>query len=654
LPYSPSLDLTSLDKSVDPCVDLYQYSCGGWEKKNPIPADQTRWDVYGKLYQDNLDLLRRILESAATAPKRDSLTRQIGDFYAACMDEGAADKRGLTALRPELEAIAAVKTTRQLAPLMARLQLMTSGAPILFGTDSTPDPDDVEHQIAELGQGGLGLPDRDYYTNTDAKSEEIRERYLQHVAKVFELLGASPAEARESSGAVMEIETALAKASLTRVERRDPYKQKNKMTLAQVSVLAPHFDWSKFFHALRSPAFQIVNVQAPAFFKEADAQLSRQPLKNWKRYLRYHLANAYAPYLSAAWVQENFDFYRRYLGGAKELQPRWKRCVQYANNQLTEAVGRVYVDRVFSPELKDRTLAISKAIERVLDGRIGGLDWMSAKTKQRALEKLHAIRNKIGYPSRWRDYSSVEIVPNDFPRNMRNTTVFEFHRRLDKIGQPLDRDEWFLGPQVVNAGYNPQFNDVTFTAAILQPPLYDSRMDDAPNYGNTGGTIGHELTHGFDDEGSQFDAKGNLANWWTAEDAKEFAQRTKCVEDQYSGYLAVGDIYVNGKLTLGESVADLGGEILAYVAWKDEIKNKKLEPVDGLTPDQRFFVGFAQWACSNATLEQRRQWALTDPHPPARYRINGVVVNMPEFAKAFSCKAGQPMVKPTDQVCRVW
>ncbi|HEX9507887.1 MAG TPA: M13 family metallopeptidase, partial [Myxococcales bacterium] len=462
------------------------------------------------------------------------------------------------------------------------------------------------------------------------------------------------AEAKKSSGVVIDIETALAKASLTRVERRDPYKQKNKMSLAQVSELAPHFDWTKFFRALGSPTFQIVNVKAPAFFKEADAQLTRQPLKNWKQYLRYHLVNAYAPYLSAAWVEENFDFYRKYLGGARELQPRWKRCVQYANNELTEAVGRIYVDRVFSPELKERTLVMSKAIERVMDGRIRALDWMSAKTKERALEKLHAIRNKIGYPNRWRDYSSVKIVPNDFPRNMRNAIAFESHRRLDKIGQPLDRDEWFLGSQVVNAGYNPQFNDVTFTAAILQPPLYDSRMDDAPNYGNTGGTIGHELTHGFDDEGSQFDAKGNLANWWTPEDAKEFAQRTKCVENQYSGYLAVGDIHVDGKLTLGESVADLGGEILAYVAWKGDTKNKKLEPVDGLTPDQRFFVGFAQWACSNATLEQRRQWALTDPHPPARYRINGVVVNMPEFTKAFSCKSGQPMVKQANQICRVW
>jgi endothelin-converting enzyme/putative endopeptidase len=653
-PYTPGLDVSAMDKAADPCANFYQYSCGGWQKKNPIPPDQTSWSVYGKLYLDNLNFLRGILEQAATAKNRDAVTQKIGDYYGACMDEPSANRRGIQALKPELDAIAALRQTRDLAPLVARLQLMVPENPIIFGGGAIQDPDDSDKEIAGLDQGGLGLPDRDYYTKDDAKSKETRERYLDHVQKIFELLGDSPQVAKKNAGAVMDMETALAKASLTRVERRDPYKLKNKMKVADLSALAPAFDWSAYFRAASAPRFEILNVTAPAFFKEVNTELQSDSLDNWKNYLRYHVANSYANYLSQPFVQENFDFYRKYLRGAKEIQPRWKRCVELVDRDLGEALGQAYVRKAFSPELKASTLDMVKRIEDAMELRIRQLDWMSPQTKDQALLKLHSIRNKIGYPDKWRDYSSVKISPHDFVGDIRNSVVFESHRQINKIGGPVDRGEWDMTPPTVNADYNPQMNDINFPAGVLQPPLYDAKMDDAPNYGNTGGTIGHELTHGFDDEGRQFDAKGNLKDWWTQEDAEKFKQRTQCVEDQYAKYVVVDDVHINSKLTLGEDVADLGGEILGYIAWQSATQGKDLLPADELTPDQRFFVGFAQWACSNERPEDLRVRAITDPHSPAKYRVDGVVVNMPEFSRAFSCKAGQPMVKPQGEVCKVW
>jgi len=653
LPYSPSLDLTSMDKSADPCADFYQYSCGGWQKKNPIPADQTSWGVYGKLYQDNLGFLRGILEEAAKAKQRDAVTQKIGDYYSACLDEAAVNKRGVQAIKPELDAIAALKSVHDLAPLVARLQLEQGGT-TMFGSSSIQDPDNSEQQIAGINQGGLGLPDRDYYTKDDPKSKETRERYLQHVQKVLELLGDSPAKAQAEAQDIMRMETGLAEASLTRVERRDPYKRKNKMKVADLQAVAPNFDWPAFFKAANTPPFEILNVTAPPFFKALNSELEKESLDNWKNYLRFHVANAYSPYLSKPFVDENFAFYRQYLRGAKEQQPRWKRCVQYVDGDLGEALGQAYVRKVFSPELKASTLDMVRRIEEAMGQRIQQLDWMSPETKQQAVLKLQGMRNKIGYPDKWRDYSSVKITATDFVSNVRNATLFESRRRINKIGQLVDHAEWGMTPPTVNAYYNPAMNDINFPAGVLQPPLYDAKMDDAPNYGNTGGTIGHELTHGFDDQGRKYDAKGNLRDWWTKEDAEKFTQRTQCVEDQYSKYVVVDDVHINGKLTLGEDVADLGGEILAYNAWKDATKDKNLQAADDLTPDQRFFVGFAQWACENTRPEDARLRALTDPHSPARYRINGVVVNMQEFTQAFSCKAGQAMTKAADQVCRVW
>jgi len=654
LPYIPSLDVSAMDKSVDPCVDLYHYSCGGWQKKNPIPPDQTSWSVYGKLYQDNLMFLRGILEQAGSSTaQRDAVTQKIGDFYASCMDETTAEKRGIAAIQPQLDAIGRLDSVRDMAPLVARLPL-PFGRTILFAAGSTQDPDNSEQEIADLDQGGLGLPDRDYYTKDDAKSKETRERYVQHVQKVFELLGDSSQAAEQNAETILRMETALAKASWTQVERRDPYKLKNKMKLADLSQLAPNFDWPIYYRELKYPPIEILNVDAPQFYKQVSAELSSEPLANWKIYLRFHVADQYSPFLSANFVQENFEFYRKYLRGAKEMQPRWRRCVQYTDYNLGEALGQVYVRRVFSPELKASTLDMVNRIEVAMGERIHELDWMSPETKQQALVKLAGIRNKIGYPDKWRDYSSVKIAHDDFAGNIQRAAEFEEHRQINKIGQPVDHGEWDISPPTVDAYYNPQMNDINFPAGVLQPPLYDAKMDDAPNYGNTGGTIGHELTHGFDDQGSQFDAKGNLKNWWTKDDREKFDARTKCVADQYSQYVMVDDVHINGELTLGENVADLGGEILAFMAWKDATKDKNLPALDGLTPEQRFFVGFAQWDCANMRDEDLRVRAITDPHSSAQYRINGVVVNMPEFARAFSCKAGQPMVNSPDKVCKVW
>ncbi len=529
-----------------------------------------------------------------------------------------------------------------------------AGDSTMFRSGAQQDPDNSDAMIVAVGQGGLGLPDRDYYTKDDAKSKEIRTRYVQHVQSVFELLGEPPATTKKESETVMRIETALAKASLTRVERRDPYKTKHIMKVADLKSLAPNFDWSAYFSSSQAPPFESMNVAEPEFFKELNSQLTSTSLADWKSYLRYHLANSRATLLSSAFVNEDFGFYRKYLRGAKELQPRWKRCVQYVDDQLGEALGQEYVRKTFPPELKAATQEMTRQIEDAMAQRIQQLDWMSPQTKQQALNKLHAIRNKVGYPDNWRDYSSVSITRDDFYGNTKRAEEFESHRQFNKIGKPVDRTEWDMTPPTVNAYYNPQMNDINFPAGVLQPPLYDAKMDDAPNYGNTGSTIGHELTHGFDDEGRQFDAKGNLKDWWTTQDAEQFNKHAQCVVDQYGQYVVVDDIKINSKLTEGEDVADLGGTILAYIAWKDADKDKQLTNRDGLTPDQRFFVGLAQWACQNDRPEDLRARAITDPHSPAKYRINGVVVNMPEFGAAFTCKPGTPMVKPADKVCKVW
>jgi len=654
LPYTPSLDLAAIDKSVDPCVDFFHYSCGAWIKDNPIPPDQASWDVYAKLTHENQRFLWGILEQAAKpTPGRDKVTQEIGDFFNACMDETTIEKLGAEPLRPTLAEIAAMKSVKDLSPYLAREHLRAGDSSPLFGFGSNEDFSDSSRVIAFAFGAGLGLPDRDYYVKTDAKSVETRAKYIDHMQKVFGLIGDDPKAAAEEAKAVMAIETALAKASLTRVEKRDPYKLFHRMPRAQLKVLMPSFDWTSYFEIQAVPsAGGDINVTEPDFFKELEQLLKTQPLANWKSYLRWHAAHSAAPYLSSPFVQANFEFYSKYLRGLAELPPRWRRCVQYVDRDLGEALGQVFVAKTFGPDAKKSALAMTGQIEAAMQRDLKDLPWMSPATKKLALEKLHGIVNKIGYPDRWRDYSSVELRRDDFLGNVTRATVFESKRQIAKIGKPVDRGEWQMTPPTVNAYYDPQMNDINFPAGVLQPPLFDPKMDDAPNYGDTGATIGHELTHGFDDEGRQFDANGNLKDWWTSDDAKKFEARAQCIVDQYAQYTVVDDIKINSKLTLGEDIADLGGTLLAYMAWKEADKAMDLKPADGLTPDQRFFVGMAQWACGDERPESKRVHAITDPHSPLQYRINGVVSNMPEFQQAFSCKVGQPMVRAN--ACRVW
>ena len=653
LPYTPSLDLNSMDKTADPCEDFYQYSCGGWMKNNPIPADQASWSVYGKLHEDNQRFLWGILDDLSKKTAGRSANQQkIGDMFGSCMDEAAVERAGAAPLQPQLNAIAALRDKKSLAALLAQEHLSTNGGGLLFNFGSDQDFSDSSQVIAFALAGGLGLPDRDYYTKTGGKSQEIRQKYLAHVAKMLELLGDKPAAARNEADSILGIETALAKASLTRVERRDPHKLFHKMDRAQLQALTPGFDWNTYLKVAGIPDVHTFNVTQPAFYKELDHQIQTNSLAELKNYLRWHVASANAPFLSSPFVRENFDFYSRTLRGVQQLPPRWKRCVRLVDNLLGEALGQEFVNRAFSEDMKKRTVEMTKQIEQAMQDDIEQLTWMGPETKKQALEKLHSVVNKVGYPDKWRDYSSVTIRRGDFLGDVQRSIAFESHRQLNKIGKPLDRGEWGMTPPTVNAYYNPQMNDINFPAGVLEPPLYDIKLDDAPNYGNTGSTIGHELTHGFDDEGRQFDAKGNLRDWWTPQDAKNFEERAQCVVDQYAQYTVIDDIKINSKLTEGEDVADLGGTILAWAAWKAAEQGKQLDNRDGFTPDQRFFIGLAQWACENQRPENQRVNAITDPHSPGKYRINGVVVNMPEFQQAFSCKAGQAMTK--ENRCRVW
>ncbi len=653
LPYTPSLDLTSMDRAVDPCNDFYRYSCGNWVKRNPIPADQARWDVYSKLTDDNERFLWGLLEQASM-PRADrtSASRKSGDYFKACMDERAIETAGATPLKQMLNEIAALRSLNDVPALLGRIHLEASGSNAMFGFGANQDFADSSRVIAFAAAGGLGLPDRDYYVKDDAKSQETRARYLFHLRKIFQLLGDAAQTASVEAARVVEIETALAKSSLTRVEKRDPHNLFHKFTRAQLIALMPSFHWAGYLAAIGLPSLTEFNVTEPAFFKQLDAQLKARSVSDWKVYLRWHLAHEKAQYLSSAFVQEDFEFYSKHLRGVEQLRPRWKRCVQYVDRDLGEALGQVFVQKTFGPDVKARAVAMTREIQKAMESHLQQLAWMSGDTKKQALLKLHGMVDKIGYPDQWRDYSSLKIDPADFAGDVARAAVFESRRQLAKIGKPVNRGEWHMTPPTVNAYYDPQMNDMNFPAGVLQPPLFDPKLDEAPNYGNTGATIGHELTHGFDDEGRNFDAKGNLRDWWTTKDAAEFTKRANCISDQYSQYTVIDDIKINGKLTLGEDVADLGGTILAYMAWRNSTSNQRLKPIDDLTPDQRFFVGMAQWACGSERPEQKRLNAITNPHSPNEYRINGVVSNIPEFAAAFACKAGQPMVH--ERVCRVW
>jgi len=643
------LDVTSIDTNVDPCTDFFAYSCGSWLQNNPIPPDKTSWGVGGKLADQNRALLREILEEAASGgPGRDPVKQKIGDYYSACMDEKAIETAGASPLKSDLERINKMRSKREMARVVAAMP----GLNVPFAFQSDQDYKNSSQVIAQVDQSGLGLPDRDYYLNTDAKSVELRQAYSAHVQKMFQLLGDSPEAAATEAQTVLRMETALARGSLTQVERRDPKLLYHKMKRRELEGISPSFRWKEYFSLAGQPGLQSLNVAAPEFFKTMDATLKKESLENWKAYLRWHLVDANAPYLSSAFVDADFDFFGKTLTGVQQIEPRWKRCVNYVDNDLGEALGQAYVERAFPPQAKQRAQKLVKQIEAAMEQDIDGVSWMSPATKQQALAKLHALANKIGYPDKWRDYSALTIARDDYMGNVVRARKFEFNRQIAKIGKPVNRGEWDMTPPTVNAYYNPQINDINFPAGILQPPFFDPRADDAPNYGDTGATIGHELTHGFDDEGRQFDAQGNLRDWWTAEDGKQFDQRASCISDQYSQYVAVDDVKVNGQLTLGENVADLGGMMLAYMAWKTETQGQKLEPIDGFTPEQRFFIGYGQSWCSSTRDETKRMYATIDPHSPDKYRVNGVVSNSPQFQQAFQCKAGSAMVR--EKRCRVW
>jgi putative endopeptidase len=651
MPYSPSLDLTSMDRSADPCVDFYKYSCGGWMKSNPIPADQASWSVYAKLANDNQQFLWGILEADAKATNRTPVQQKVGDYFQACMNTSAIDAAGLKPIEPGFAHIDSLKTREELTAAITPLHHLEPGS-FFFGSSTGQDAVDSSLMIVELRTGGLGLPDRDYYLKTDDRSVKLRDQYLAYVQQMLVLSGEPADKAKADADAILRIETALAKASLTRVERRDPHKTYHLMTVAELSQLTPSIDWPHYFTVQGAPGVAKLNVSQPEFMKAVQAELTNEPLDALKAYLRFHLISATAPYLAHNIEQANFDFYSKTLRGVAVEPPRWKTCVRAVDRNLGEALGQEFVARTFSSDMKAKTQLMTEQIETAMGDEIKSLDWMSPETKAEALRKLHAIRNKIGYPEHWRDYSTLEVKRDDYFGDVLRAYRFEDAREWNKLGKPVDLNEWGMTPPTVNAYFNPQMNDINFPAGVLQPPLYDPKLDDAPNYGNTGSTIGHELTHAFDDEGRQFDAKGNLRDWWTPADAKGFEDRINCIRDQYAQYIIVDDIHINSKLTSGEDVADLGGTLLAYIAWQRQEQGKTLQNIDGFTPDQRYFIGMAQWACENERPENLRVSAVTNPHSPGFARVNGVVSNMPEFQKAFGCKVGQPMVHTPS--CRVW
>jgi len=650
----PSFDVTAIDKTIEPCTDFYQYACGNWMKNNPVPADKSRWGRFDELSEHNLYVLRDILTQAQAQGPLSTSQKMVGQYYAACMDEPTIEKKGTASLTPELARLSGISTKADVIKQVAAMH--QQGRPALFAFYGQPDMHDSTATIAYLDQGGLTLPDRDYYIKDDAKSVETRQKYLEHVQKMFELAGDKPDVAAAEAKTVLAVETGLARVSMDRTQRRDPKTRDHKMTVTEIAAAAPNFDLTAYFASNGSPKFTSLNVGNPDFFKQVNSQLDEVPVADWKTYLRWKIINSQAQLLTQAFVEEDFLFNGKYMSGQQEMEPRWKRCVKAIDQNLGMALGQLYVDRTFGTAGKERTLKMVKAIENAMQQDIGQLTWMSDTTKKQAYVKLNTIVNNIGYPDQWRDYSTVSIESDDYAGNTARATAFEVKRQYNKIDKPTDRKDWSMTPPTVNAYYRPPMNDINFPAGILQPPFYGKLMDDAVNYGGIGVVIGHELTHGFDDQGRKYDAQGNFRDWWTPEDGKEFEKRADCTANEYSNFVAVkddkGEVKLNGKLTLGENTADNGGLKLAYMALTEIIGNTPVKAIDGYTPQQRFFLAYGQIWCQNVTDQEARKRALTDPHSPGRFRVNGAVQNSAAFQQAFGCKAGQPMV--SENACRVW
>jgi endothelin-converting enzyme/putative endopeptidase len=668
VPKLEHFDPDLVDKTLDPCNDFYKYSCSKWISANPIPGDQVYWTTESGLQLWNQGVLRDTLEaSSKNDPNHSAVQQKIGDYWSACMDEAGIEAAGLKPLEPELARISALKSKQDIALEVAHMQHALPGAWLpgdnessspFFGFTGQQDYDDASMVVAQIDQAGLSLPSRDYYLNTDDKSKEILTKYRMHLQKMFTIVGEPESQAGADAGTVIELETALARAQMDNVKRRDPKNMNNKMSLAQIRQLAPSIDWDGYLKAVRAPASDHYIVTSPDFFRAEEKLLNNRPLAQWQTYLRWQLIHRASPFLTKALVDENFDFFAHTLAGAEEQRPRWRRCVAAADRDLGDALGQAYVDRAFSPESKARTIAMVHSIEGALTSDIQSLSWMSPATKEQAAAKLKGIEDKIGYPSRWRDYSSVKITRDSYLNNVAQATSFEFQRWIAKIGKPVDRAEWTMTPPTINAYYDPQLNTINFPAGILQPPYFDPTKDDAVNFGAIGMVIGHEIIHGFDDQGRKFDANGNLRDWWTADDTKKYDERGKCISEEYTQEVpdAGAGVKQNGLLTQGEDTADNGGIRLALAALEYSLKQqgKSLDDKgdDGWTYRQRFFLSNAYSWCANIRPQIARLIVTTDPHSLNVFRVDNVISNMPEFAQAFSCKPGQKMVRAN--TCRVW
>ena len=643
-------DAAAMNKSVDPCVDFYQYACGNWIAKNPLPADRARWGRFTELSDHNEKVLLDVLQGAAVVrEQRSPLDQKIGDAYAACMDTATINQHGIQPIKAELDRIRAMENMPDVVAELVRLHRVGIG--VLFTFGARPDAKDSNRTIAGLGQGGLSLPDREYYLKTDAKSVETRQRFVTHMTKMFQLAGDSAENAGVNAQMVLEMETILAKDSMDRVSLRDPNKTYHILTKQQVAQLVPNFAWDQYFQASGAPAFETLNVGQPDYFKQIAVDLPASSIEPWRAYFSYHLLRQSAATLPEAFENEAFDFWSRYLSGAKEQRPRTARCVATVDRQLGDLLGQKYIELAFGADAKAQITQLVGALEKAMAEDIRSLPWMTEETKKAALAKLKAITNNVGSPKKWRDYGKLTIARDDFFGNAVRTSQMLYNQRIEKIGKPTDKTEWGMTTPTVNAFYSPQNNSINFPAGILQTPFFDPRRDIALNYGGAGAVIGHEMTHGFDDQGRKFDGDGNLRDWWTAADGAEFDKRAACVANEYSSFTAVDDVKLNGRLTLGENTADNGGLRIALMALQDTLQGKA-EKLDGFTPEQRLFLGFAQIWCENTAPQEVRARAMTDPHSPGRYRVNGTLENSPEFQKAFSCKAGQPMV--SQNACRVW